>query len=63
VNETTEITAEEARKVLEEAKRNRLEQCQAAISAALDKHGCQLICQLRIIDGKIVSDVVLGTRE
>ena len=53
------MNADEARKVLEDERRKRLEACQAALNALLAEHKCSLAYQLGIVDGRIVGNVVL----
>ena len=56
----TEMTPEQARRVLEDEQRGRLEQCQQELDALLRSHGCALQVQLGISqDGRIVANVVL----
>jgi hypothetical protein len=56
----SEITSEQARKVLEDEQRQRLENCQRELDALLKKHGCTLAAQLGISqDGRIMANVVL----
>jgi hypothetical protein len=56
----TEITSEQARKVLEDEQRRNLEQCQREMAALLEKYHCQLSAQIGISqDGRIVANVVL----
>jgi hypothetical protein len=56
----TEITSEQARKVLEDEQRARLENCQKQIDALLQECGCTLSAQIGISqDGRIVANVVL----
>ena len=54
------MTPEQARQVLEDEQRQRLEQCQAELDALLKKHGVQLSTQIGVSqDGRIVANVVL----
>ena len=54
------MTPEDARKVLEDEQRARLERCQAKIDAACKEDACQLAAQIGVSqDGRIVANVVL----
>ena len=56
----TETTPEQARQILEDAQRERLEACQAELDAMLARHKCALSVQLGFTqDGRIVANVVL----
>ena len=56
----TEMTPEEARQVLEQEQRQRLERCQQELDDLLKSHGCALQVQLGISqDGRILASVVL----
>jgi hypothetical protein len=55
-----EVTPEQAKQVLEDAQRARLEQCQAEMDALLEKHSCRLSVQLLFSpDGRVIGNVVL----
>ena len=54
------MTSEQARQVLEDEQRERLEACQRELGALLQKHGCTLAAQIGVSqDGRIVANVVL----
>lgn len=50
---------DEARGVIEQDKRRRTEACEAAISAALKKHGCALVPWANLRGGQVESGVVV----
>ena len=54
------VTPDEARKVLEDEQRARLEQCQRELDELLKRNGCTLAAQIGVSqDGRIVANVVL----
>jgi hypothetical protein len=55
----TEITPEQARQVLADEQRRKLEACQRELEALLNKYGFALGVNLRIVEGRITGDVVL----
>jgi hypothetical protein len=61
LTETKEITAEQARKVLEGEQRDRLAACQQELAKLLEKYGLQLIAEPVITaDGRVVANLALG---
>jgi len=55
-----QVTPEQAKKVLEDEQRARLEACQRELDALLKTRGCALSVQLGVSqDGRIVANVVL----
>lgn len=55
----TDVTADDARKILEAERQKRFERFQAKLNSLLETHECRLACRLSIVDGRIVGDVVL----
>jgi hypothetical protein len=55
-----EITVNEARERLVSARQEKLQKCQAALNALLKEYDCQLSCQLGIVDGRVVGNVLLS---
>jgi len=55
----SEMSTAEARTILERERQERLQRCQAALNTLLQEHRCRLACQLGIVDGRIVGNVVL----
>ena len=51
-----------AAKVLQENARQRMEACVAEVNSALQKHGCTLVVNQTIEDGRIVARVTIGPR-
>jgi len=57
----SKTTPEQARQILEDAQRERLEACQKELDALLKKYGCTLAAQIGVSqDGRIVANVVLA---
>ena len=55
-----EMTPEQAKQVLADAERERLEACQQELNELLQRHSCQLSAQVVVTqDGRIVANVVL----
>ena len=54
-----EITAEQAKKVLEDEQQQQLDACHAEIKAACKKYKLNLIAQISVVDGRIVANPVL----
>ena len=55
-----ELTAEDARRMLEQERDERLRRCNAAIGQALQEHGCKLVAAAEITeDGRLGARVQL----
>ena len=51
------MTAEDARRLLEQERDERLRICQAQIQRVLEANGCKLVSAQQIVDGRIVAPV------
>jgi len=57
------ITPEEAKKIIEAQKQQRIQQCSQKLQEVLDAHDCRLEAQITIRGAEILSHIVVLTRE
>jgi hypothetical protein len=53
------LTTEDARRLLDQERDERLQRCQVKIQAALQEEGCRLVSAPQIVDGRIIAPVQL----
>lgn len=58
----SDLPADELSRLMKAAEGRRVQAVQAAIQAALEEHGCELLGQPQIVEGRIVALIVIVPR-